>query len=446
MKKGNSKQLWCLYGIKMKSIKHIELPPVGMRIIKSAIAVALCYVVALFRDGNGIVFYSQLAALWCMQLYVKNSLKSAKQRTIGTIIGALYGLVVILISNQISISPISHSTVYNLVVTLMIVVVIYTTVVINKKEASYFSCVVFLSIVVNHLSDQNPYLFVWNRFLDTMIGIIIGIVVNAVHLPKKKNRDILFLSGLDDTLLNKNDNMSAYSRFELNRILDDGAKFTISTKRTPASMMEPMQAIRLNLPVIAMDGAVLYDINEKRYLRKYIISYDKAKEIIDLIEENGLKYFVNVVIDDMLVIYYQEMEDEVQNNLVTQMRRSPFRNYVKRKLPENEEVVYLMLLDRIETVERFYLVLEEKGYTQSFKVLKYNSDDYPGYAYIKIYNKNASKQNMLDYLMQDLDVKKVVTFGSIPNCYDVLIEPGDMNRVVRVIRKMYETVNISFKK
>ncbi|WP_455718829.1 HAD hydrolase family protein, partial [Anaerosporobacter sp.] len=330
----------------MKTIKHLELPPVGMRIIKSAIAVALCYVVALFREGNGIVFYSQLAALWCMQLYVKNSLKSAKQRTVGTIIGALYGLAVILVSNQLDWSPISHSMVYNLVVVLMIVVVIYTTVVINKKEASYFSCVVFLSIVVNHLADQNPYLFVWNRFLDTMIGIIIGVGVNAVHLPKKKNRDILFLSGLDDTLLNKNDNMSAYSRFELNRILDDGAKFTISTKRTPASMMEPMQSIRLNLPVIAMDGAVLYDINQKRYLRKYIISYDKAKEIIDLIEENGLKYFVNVVIDDMLVIYYQEMEDEVQNNLVTQMRRSPFRNYVKRKVRENDEVEFLMLLDR----------------------------------------------------------------------------------------------------
>jgi hydroxymethylpyrimidine pyrophosphatase-like HAD family hydrolase len=430
----------------MKMSKHLKLPSVGKRIIKSAIAVALCYVVAMFRDGKGIVFYSQLAALWCMQLYVKNSLNSAKQRIVGTVIGALYGLVVILVSNQFNISPISYSMVYNIVVTLMIIVVLYTTVVINKKQASYFSCVVFLSIVVNHLSDQNPYLFVWNRFLDTMIGIIIGVGVNAAHLPKKKNRDILFLSGLDDTLLNKNDNMSAFSRFELNRILDDGAKFTIATKRTPASMMDPMQSIRLNLPVIAMDGAVLYDINEKRYLKKYIISYDKAKEIIDLIEKNGLKYFVNVIIDDMLVIYYQDMEDEVQNNLVTQMRRSPFRNYVKRVLPENEEVVYLMILERIEAIERFYFVLEEKGYTQKFKVLKYNSDDYPGYAYIKIYNKNASKQNMLDYLIQDLDIKQVVTFGSIPNHYDVLIEPGDMNRVVRVIKKMYESVNLSFKK
>lgn len=440
MKKGSSKSLFGLFGINMKALKRLEIPPLGMRIIKSAIAVGLCYIVAMFREGNGIVFYSQLAALWCMQHYVKNSLNSAKQRTVGTIIGALYALVVILVGNELHISPEEHSIIYSIVVTLMIIVVIYTTVFINKRQASYFSCVVFLSIVVNHLADQNPYLFVWNRFLDTMIGIIIGLGVNAFHLPKEKNKDILFLSGIDDTLLNKNDNMSDYSRFELNRMLDDGAKFTISTKRTPASMMEPMQGIHLNLPVIAMDGAVLFDIKQKSYLKKYVISYDKAKEMIGLIEENGLKYFVNVVIDDMLIIYYQDMEDEFQNKLVTKMRYSPFRNYVKRQLPENEEVVYLMILDKIDIIERFYSELEEKDYTKRFKVMKYNSDDYPGYAYIKIYNKNASKSNMLEYLKKDIGIEKVVSFGTIPEQYDVLIEPGDTNQVVRVIKKMYEPV------
>ena len=53
----------------------------------------------------------------------------------------------------------------------MIVVVLYTTVVMQKKQASYFSCVVFLSIVVNHIGDLNPYLFVWNRFLDYSVSV-----------------------------------------------------------------------------------------------------------------------------------------------------------------------------------------------------------------------------------------------------------------------------------
>lgn len=69
------------------------------------------------------------------------------------------------------------------------VAVFYTTVAINKKQASYFSCVVFLSIVVNHIDDLHPYLFVLNRFLDTAIGIIIGVFVNISINPKIMDRN-----------------------------------------------------------------------------------------------------------------------------------------------------------------------------------------------------------------------------------------------------------------
>lgn len=74
-----------------------SLPGIGMRIIKSALAVAICYLINILRDGNGIVFYSQLAALWCIQMYRSNTIKNAIQRTIGTCVGATYGLVCLMI-------------------------------------------------------------------------------------------------------------------------------------------------------------------------------------------------------------------------------------------------------------------------------------------------------------------------------------------------------------
>ena len=77
--------------------RKFVLPPIGMRIIKSAVAILLCYLVSFLRGNSGIVFYSQLAALWCIQVYVENSWKNALQRFIGTIIGALYGLIYLLI-------------------------------------------------------------------------------------------------------------------------------------------------------------------------------------------------------------------------------------------------------------------------------------------------------------------------------------------------------------
>lgn len=118
------------------------------------------------------------------------------------------------------------------------------------------------------------------------------------------------------------DNLSDYSRIELNRMLDEGVNFTISTMRTPDSLMKPMRDIRLKLPVIAMDGAVLYDINENAYLKVYVISNIMSLKVFSPIEEQGLSCFANVIIDDMLVIYYKETEDDVHRRLIKEMRIS----------------------------------------------------------------------------------------------------------------------------
>lgn len=85
-----------------------------------------------------------------------------------------------------------------------------------------------------------------------------------------------------------------------------------------------------------------------------------------LILEEGLCWYANVIIDDMLVIYYDEMEDEVNQNMVEDLRRSPFRNYVKRPLPAHEDVTYFMLLDQENRIAGFYEKLKEIG--ESFTI------------------------------------------------------------------------------
>lgn len=60
--------------------------------------------------------------------------------------------------------------IYGMLVSFGVLIVLYTTVLLGKKNASYFSSVVFLSIVVNHIRDTNPLIFVVNRVLDTMNG------------------------------------------------------------------------------------------------------------------------------------------------------------------------------------------------------------------------------------------------------------------------------------
>lgn len=419
--------------------KGVIFPRIGMRIVKSAIGVLLCYIVNLLRP-NGIVFYSQLAVLWCMQDYISETKSKAKQRTIGTFIGAAWGLVVILLYSYISSSIGKPSDIiYGLIVSFAIIAVLYTTVILKKKQASYFSCVVFLSIVVNHISDSNPYIFVFNRVLDTMIGIVIGVFINCFEISGNKKKDILFLSGLDDTLLAPNGEMSAYSMVELNRLIEDGAKFSISTIRTPASLMEPLKGVKLKLPVIVMDGAALFNIAEKRYEYAYVISPENSVLIKEYLSQNEIPYFANVIIDDLLIIYYQHTKHAGYNELISRLRSSPYRNYINRKVPDNESIVYFLVIDTDDRIKSLYKRIIEEGWADMFKIVVHESTELSGYSLLKIYNHNAKKENMVDYLKEKIDVNKVITFGTIPDKYDYCIEAGDFNKVVKLMKKEFRS-------
>ena len=159
-----------------------HVPHIGMRIIKSALGVLICFLIYFLRGKQGTPFYSALAVLWCIQNQSKNTVQNALQRTVGTGVGATYGLIYILIKQRVP--QLGDSFLNYCIISLALIPIIYVTVVIKQKKASYFSCVVFLSIVVNHLMDENPYMFVANRSLDTLIGIVLGLALNYRYMKK----------------------------------------------------------------------------------------------------------------------------------------------------------------------------------------------------------------------------------------------------------------------
>lgn len=420
-----------------------NIPGIGMRIIKSGTAVLLCFFIERLRGSGGMVFYSQLAALWCMRDYVSETWHFAKQRTIGTAIGALYGLLLLVLYHDLYLKILpGGDMIYSIMVSFFVVLILYTTVLVKQKGASYFSCVVFLSIVINHIQDINPYVFVWNRFLDTMIGILTGALVNCFAVPRKKHKEILFLSGLDDTLLTKDGSMSDYSRVELNRMIRSGAKFTVSTVRTPASLMEVLRGIDLNIPVIAMDGAALYHVRENRYEFVYTISEKHCAAVENFLDGKKIPYFANVVIEDRLLIFYQDTDQAAYKEIIEKLRRSPYRNYIKRPVPKKEKVVYFMMIDRTARIDELYEEMEQKECFRELKMVKHPSTECEGCSLLKVYHRDASKNNMLEYLKGQLKIERTVTFGTIEGKYTYFINPGDFNKVVKLMKREYEGENV----
>ena len=422
-------------------IHKLHFPVVGQRIMRSVIAVALCFVVYIARGRTGIPFYTALAVVQCIQPYQESSWKVAKKRIIGTFTGAFWGMLVIFIQIYALGGMIEGTMPGYLIIAFFTGVVIYSTVLFKVKESAYFSCVVFLSIVVMHMGDESPVLFVFNRILDTMIGIAIAMAVNNVHLPRKHNNNVLYVSGIDDTILDKQSRLEPYSKVELNRMIRNGLKFTVSTIQTPASVREAMDGVNFPLPIIAMDGAVLYDMEENAYLMKYQLSRFEAERITEFADRYNLRPFTNTVTDNLLVIYYRSLDNEAQQGIYKVRRRSPYRNYVHCEEAVLDNVAYLLFIDRTDKIETFYKELMKQSWVNDFRIEKALSVNYPGYTHIKVYHRSATREHMLRNLMALKDIEKSVTFGSIPGRYDVLITDSGKNHMVRQLKKMYAPVS-----
>lgn len=380
-------------------MKNLNLPPVGARILKSTAGVVICYIIYILRGNQGTPFYSMLAVLWCMQPYSSRTLTMALQRTIGTLIGVTYGLITLLL--EIYVLRIYNSPAGYIFTSLMIIPVLYTTVIMKKKNASYFSCVVFLSIAVIHISDANPFIFVANRFFETFSGIAIGVILNSASTIRKKDRETLFTAEFDDLLNKATGKIDDYTQIELNRMLEEKMKFTVMTMRTPATLISELGSVSLNMPVIVMNGAALYDIKNNTYSKAYIISNDTCTRIRETAKKYGMNCFTNVLSDDTLMILYDRLINEAEKSIYSSLRKSPLRNYINREPLEQENIIYMMIIDKTEKTEMLCSLLDETGESSRLKIITYPSDEYQGYSYIKIYNKNVSKENMIHKLMEE---------------------------------------------
>lgn len=416
--------------------KKFKIMPVGLRMIKTAIAVFICLVIYILRGQQGIPFYSVIAAIFCMETDIGNSKSNAKSRTFGTFNGAFWGCIVLVMNTYIfKDTPILWKYLF---ISISVIPVIYTAVILKKQAVSFFSGVVFLSITVNHLSDSNPYLFVLNRVLDTLIGVVVSILVNQISIPRRYNNNILFVSELDETLLNDKEQMTSYSRIELKRMIEHGANFTISSGRTIASLMDFSKDIPLKLPVIAFNGAVLYDIDKKMFLRKKVLKKDVVNWIQEVLRVEKVCCFTTALVQDTLLIYYEGFFHPVEEAIYHKQRTSPYRNFIKGTVGSEAESLYIMCIHKQEIITEICEQMKKLPIAEQIKMVQMNSKEYPGYTYLEFYHKEANKQNMLSELKTITGLKETVTFGPIPGNCDILIQDNNQNMVVKKMKEIYE--------
>lgn len=450
-----------------------RIPLPGQRIVRSVLALWCCMAVYTLRGGHGAPFFSMIAALQCIQPYTENVLKVGKNRIRGTLVGAFWGTIVLFGERFAPGGILEDSVLHYLLLGLFAGVVLYSTVLIRITDSSYFSTVVFLSICYTHIGDENPWLYIFDRTIDTAIGVGVGLLICALHFPRLRDRTTLFVSGIDHVLFRADRQLSAFTKVEINRFLQDGMQFSVSTKQSPATVRELLDGVNLRLPIIAMDGAVLYDLNTRRYLVTKKMDDDLSALVTDFLHREQMPFFVNTIEDNLLVIYYHSYRDQLlretadisfshpgalppddgqldvsrsalaaMHRLYLKKKASPYRNYVRTDHDMTTNVLYLLVIDKKESVHRLYESMQKEPWFSRCRAAFDTFDCEEGEEILRIYSHEATRTAMLEYLQEYVGAEKTVTFGSTPGTCDILIPDSGGEYMVKRLKNLFEPVSL----
>lgn len=143
---------------------------VGMRIIKTVVAVFLCGLLAYFRSASA--FYSMIAAVVCIQNSAGKTIESSVNRMTGTLIGGVAGVLVVYGLDTLGVLYIE--LLRYAVLAAMLIPIIKLCLAVKKPGCAAMACIVFLCITVDHSPGDTPAVYSIDRLFETLVGVALA--------------------------------------------------------------------------------------------------------------------------------------------------------------------------------------------------------------------------------------------------------------------------------
>ena len=290
-----------------------------------------------------------ITAIICMQPYFRDTREYALNRLTGTLIGAGWGLLFLLLLLLFPVLGRNLVLVYALMA-LGVLVSLYTSVLLRKPDVSSLAAIVFICVVIAFPEIEQPLRQAMIRIDGLLLGTFIAIAVNIFRLPRDKVCDRVFFVRTRDLVPDRFTHLPPTALFLLNRLYNDGAKICLMSEHAPAFFTLQMSEARLSVPLIVMDGAAIYDANENRYLAAETIPADTCDWVQTELHAMGLSYFIYTIHHGKTCIFHSGALTAEEQSLYERLRRSPYRSYLEGEVFKEAEVVYFKIIDLHEQI------------------------------------------------------------------------------------------------
>lgn len=367
-------------------------------------------------------FFAGIAACFAIDSSPKDSFKRARIRSMGTIIGGCSGALFILLIDFFLVDIFSLSTsnfvlykaIVFVLVSLLLIPVMKIAVLFKQSDAVFITSLTYLSVTISVRNGGQAVIpFAFNRILSTIVGVMIALVINNCSSWRHKNKNIMFVSGLDNSFLQEKENISPYIKYELNNLYDNDMNLIFATTRTFSSLEYIFRGVRVNRPMVTMNGSAVYEFSTGQYSNKLYMSNEVRIGLENLFQKYSFEVFTYSIYDNCMYAYYDKISKYGTVHYFKNRRENNVFSFVKGRLPEDELVSLFVVVDKKENILKFAKETENASFKDSIDVIYYpfheNDEEY---YYLKINSRLARKENSIDYLQKRMNTDLLIVCGT----------------------------------
>ena len=257
------------------------------------------------------------------------------------------------------------------------------------------------------------------------------------------DKELLYISDLDGTLLRPDSTFPDDYKKRLNRLIDMGLRFTIATARNYDSAHPILEGLNLNLPVILFNGVYLADFNSGNILEHSdFIKLEVVQNMLELALPQGIDPFIYTFGKKHQLYYLNATNPGSQAYIKSLEGDGRLCQVPHFNFRDEEKISGFLLIDTHEQLEPIYKTLNEK-YSDHLNLYFAEDVSMKGYFWLQSFHKEASKGNMVEILAKKIQVslENVVVFGDYLNDLDMFRIAGHAVAMENALQEVKDSAN-----
>jgi len=224
---------------------------------------------------------------------------------------------------------------------------------------------------------------------------------------------ILYVSDLDETLLNSQQKITPFSTDVINRYIAEGGLFTIATSCMPFECDEKVASLHLSVPGIIMNGVCLYSFDAGTYHDVKVIEHGLIPEIEAAFSERDCNTLMYVYDHEKMSIFHTRAPSVADTRYLSRRAYDSCREIRKvsgfSEAMKNHKVVCLAAIGPPEQMTPVYEHIR--------KMADLETAFYPlnEFFCLEVYDHTASKANAVLKLKRKTHAAELTVFGGSMN-------------------------------